>query len=96
MHHKSAEPTVESAEKTFPFGLWLYCEMVKHNLDVIDMEIATTLSTTTFENYIKGRTTPSLDNLARILDVFGKHLEIVDNNGGKDGNRAVNAITIGL
>ncbi len=95
MHHRTAEKAVEAEEKTFPFGLWLYCEMVKNNLDVIDMEIATTLSTTTFENYIKGKTTPSLDNLARILDVFGKHLEIVDNNGGKDG-RTVNAVTISL
>lgn len=63
---------------TLPFGLWLLQEMVRNNMDKLDVEIATGISSTTIMNYIKGTTTPTLNNLEKILSVFGKHLEIVD------------------
>ena len=74
---------MNKTETTFPFNLWLYCEMTKNGMDVLDVEIGTGITATTITNYLKGATTPTLNNLAKILALFDKHIEIVDNAGGQ-------------
>ena len=63
----------------FRFDLWLYNEMKIRGWDTIDMELETGLNSTTIASYLKGKFMPTLESFAKILNAFGKHIEIVDN-----------------
>ena len=61
----------------FRFDLWIYNEMVKRGWDAIDLSIASTLSVTTINHYLRNDYLPTMYSLAMILQAFGMHMEFV-------------------
>ncbi len=63
----------------FPFDLWLYNEMQKRGWDIFDMSVYADISPQTISAYLKGKFEPTLKSFGKILNAFGKHVEIDDN-----------------
>jgi DNA-binding XRE family transcriptional regulator len=63
----------------FRFDLWLYNEMQKRGWDIFDMSVYADISPQTISAYLKGKFEPTLKSFGKILNAFGKHVEIVDN-----------------
>lgn len=63
----------------FRFDLWLYNELKKRHWDSFDLEVASGISKSSIEAYMKNRQHPTLYSFAKILEAFDKHIEIVDN-----------------
>jgi len=63
----------------FNFADWLATELKKKGWDPIDLDIASGISRSSIELYMRNKQYPTLYSFERILEAFDKHIEIVDN-----------------
>lgn len=62
----------------FDFSSWLNNQMTASGMDVLDVEIASSLSRPTIRGYMNGTLYPTMYSFNQILDAFGKKFSIVD------------------
>ena len=67
----------------FNFAIWLRKEMDHAGWDDLDLAIAADISEKTIQHYLHGDWNPTLNYFLRIVNAFGKHIEIGNGTGNK-------------
>lgn len=63
----------------FRFDLWLYNEMQKRGMSILDLAEKADVTEKTIRRFVKNQGLPTMTTLALILDALDCHMEFVSN-----------------